>query len=163
MAEGNEIRDQDITFTKFSTNRVDFIPEMTMQSYIRIIRHFLNRYDNNVLKWPSDSTSVNHPMYRYLKKKWRTLEYDKKGLRKKRWFYKAVVEDGSDVIFIVDFDGKILYHNASVHETLGYRAKSLITAEPFDFILPASLEEFKASFRQTQKRLYTEKVEFQFL
>jgi PAS domain S-box-containing protein len=78
-------------------------------------------------------------------------------------FYKAVVEDGSDIIFIVNFEGKILYHNSSVRETLGYRAKSLIGKNFFDYILPASLEDFKASFRQTQKRLYTEKVEFQFL
>jgi PAS domain S-box-containing protein len=35
-------------------------------------------------------------------------------------FYEAVVEDGSDIIFIVDFDGTILYHNKSVRETLGY-------------------------------------------
>jgi PAS domain S-box-containing protein len=78
-------------------------------------------------------------------------------------FYKAVVEDGSDIIFIVNFEGKILYHNASVHETLGYRAKSLIGKSFFDYILPSSLEEFKASFKQTQKRIYSEKVEFQFL
>lgn len=82
---------------------------------------------------------------------------------KKGSFYKAVVEDGSDIIFIVDFEGNILYHNASVHETLGYRAKSLIGKNFFDFILPSSLEELKANFKQTQKRLYTEKVEFQFL
>src|SRR5688572_18429673 len=82
---------------------------------------------------------------------------------KKGNFYKAVVEDGSDIIFIVDFDGNILYHNASVHETLGYRAKSLIGKNFFDYILPSSLEEFKASFKQTQKRTYTEKIEFQFL
>lgn len=82
---------------------------------------------------------------------------------KKGSFYKAVVEDGSDIIFIVDFDGNILYHNASVHETLGYRAKSLIGKSFFDFILPSSLEDFKSNFKQTQKRAYTEKVEFQFL
>lgn len=82
---------------------------------------------------------------------------------KKGNFYKAVVEDGSDIIFIVDFEGNILYHNTSVHETLGYRAKSLIGKNFFDYILPSSLEEFKASFKQTQKRRYTEKVEFQFL
>lgn len=82
---------------------------------------------------------------------------------KKGNFYKAVVEDGSDIIFIVDFEGNILYHNASVHETLGYRAKSLIGKNFFDYILPSSLGEFKSSFKQTQKRVYTEKVEFQFL
>lgn len=82
---------------------------------------------------------------------------------KKGSFYKAVVEDGSDIIFIVNFEGKILYHNASVHETLGYRAKSLIGKNFFDYILPSALQEFKRSFNQTQRRIYTEKVEFQFL
>jgi PAS domain S-box-containing protein len=78
-------------------------------------------------------------------------------------FYEAVVEDGSDIIFLVDFDGKILYHNASVHETLGYRKKSLIGKNFFDFILPRTLEEFKNNFKKSQKRAYTEKIEFQFL
>ena len=31
---------------------------------------------------------------------------------KKGSFYKAVVEDGSDIIFIVNYEGKILYHNS---------------------------------------------------
>lgn len=78
-------------------------------------------------------------------------------------FYESVVEDGSDIIFLVDFDGKILYHNASVRETLGYRAKSLIGKHFFDFILPATLDQFKTNFQQSKKRAYTEKIEFQFL
>jgi PAS domain S-box-containing protein len=48
-------------------------------------------------------------------------EYVRKGL-----FYKAVVEDGSDIIFIVDYHGEIIYHNASVEETLGHKPNSLI-------------------------------------
>jgi PAS domain S-box-containing protein len=78
-------------------------------------------------------------------------------------FYEAVVEDGSDLIFIVDYDGNIRYHNSSVLETLGYRSKSLIGKNFFDFLLPATVEEFKLKFKQSQKRAYTEKVEFQFL
>lgn len=78
-------------------------------------------------------------------------------------FYEAVVEDGSDIIFLVDFDGKILYHNSSVHETLGYRKKSLVGKNFFDFILPSTLNDFKNNFKLSQKRAYTEKVEFQFL
>lgn len=78
-------------------------------------------------------------------------------------FYESVVEDGSDIIFLVDFDGNILYHNASVRETLGYRAKSLIGKNFFDFILPNTLDQFKTNFQQSKKRAYTEKIEFQFL
>ncbi len=82
---------------------------------------------------------------------------------KKGRFYEAVVEDGSDIIFIVDFSGKIRYHNASVLATLGYRAKTLIDKNFFDFILPSTVQEVKKKFKQSQKRAYTENVEFQFL
>src|SRR5688500_12947329 len=84
--------------------------------------------------------------------------YIRKGL-----FYEAVVEDGSDIIFIVDFNGNILYHNASVKETLGYKSKSLIGKSFFDYLFPTSVEDFKEKFKQSQKKIYTEKVEFQFL
>lgn len=78
-------------------------------------------------------------------------------------FYKAVVEDGSDLIFVVDFQGNICYHNSSVLDTLGYRSKSLTGKNFFDYILPATRDELKKKFKQSQKRAYTEKVEFQFL
>jgi PAS domain S-box-containing protein len=78
-------------------------------------------------------------------------------------FYEAVVEDGSDIIFIVDFTGKIRYHNASVHETLGYRSKSLIGKNFFDYILPSTVQDLKEQFKKSQKRAYSENVEFQFL
>ena len=78
-------------------------------------------------------------------------------------FYEAVVEDGSDLIFIVDFEGDIHYHNSSVRGTLGYRSKSLTGKNFFDYILPASVEELKKRFKQSQKRAFTEKVEIQFL
>lgn len=84
--------------------------------------------------------------------------YIRKGL-----FYEAVVEDGSDIIFIVDFEGNILYHNASVNETLGYRSKSLVGKNFLDFILPATHNDFKSKFKEIQKKAYAEKIEFQFL
>jgi PAS domain S-box-containing protein len=82
---------------------------------------------------------------------------------KKGGFYEAVVEDGSDIIFIVDFSGNILYHNLSVFGVLGYRSKSLVGKNFHDFILPSTLDEFKSNFKQSQKRAYSEKIEFQFL
>lgn len=78
-------------------------------------------------------------------------------------FYKSVVDDGSDIIFIVDFEGKILYHNNAVRKTLGYRAKSLIDKNFLDFVLPESSEEFLLKFKQIQRRAYSQKIEFQFL
>lgn len=82
---------------------------------------------------------------------------------KKGAFYEAVVEDGSDIIFVVDYSGGINYHNASVLETLGYRSKSLIGKNFFDFLLPSTVKDMREKFKLSQKRAYTENVEFQFL
>jgi len=82
---------------------------------------------------------------------------------KKGSFYEAVVEDGSDIIFVVDYTGRIRYHNASALQILGYRSKSLIGKNFFDYVLPDTVNDIKAKFKQSQKRAYTEKVEFQFL
>ena len=49
-------------------------------------------------------------------------------------FFKAVVEDGSDIIIIVSYDGTIKYHNRAVEETLGYKPQSLIGKSFFDYI-----------------------------
>lgn len=88
----------------------------------------------------------------------RIQQYVKKGS-----FYKAVVEDGSDIIFVVDFAGQIHYHNSSVHETLGHRANSLVGKNFFDYILPTAVQEIKKILKKSQKRAYSENVEFQFL
>ena len=85
-------------------------------------------------------------------------KYVEKGL-----FFKAVVEDGSDNIFIVDYHGEILYHNAAVEETLGHKPRSLIGKNFFDFILPATLTDFKKKYHLSCKKPYQEAVEFQFL
>lgn len=68
MAEGNEIRDQDITFNSTSRTESILYQEMTMQNYMyRIIRHFLNRYDNNVLEVAKRLDIGKSSLYRYLK------------------------------------------------------------------------------------------------
>ncbi|HTE33776.1 MAG TPA: ATP-binding protein, partial [Chryseolinea sp.] len=88
----------------------------------------------------------------------RLQQYVKKGN-----FYKAVVEDGSDIILVVDYTGNIHYHNTSVHETLGYRSNSLIGKNFFDYLRPETVQGLKKQFKQSQKRAFTENVEFQFL
>ncbi len=82
---------------------------------------------------------------------------------KKGGFYKAVVEDGSDIIFIIDYEGKILYHNSSVQDTLGHKPQSLIGKNFLSYLLPSTAQEFKAIFAKIKKKLYHEGVEFQFL
>ncbi len=88
---------------------------------------------------------------------------DLKSYVKKGLFYQSVVEDGSDIIFIVDYKGEIIYHNTSVEETLGHKPNSLIGKNFFDYIIPQSLSEFKKKYQQSTKKPYSESVEFQFL
>ena len=78
-------------------------------------------------------------------------------------FYKSVVEDGSDTIFIVDYKGVIKYHNPSVEETLGHAPKSLQEKNFFDYIHPDSLAEFKVEFNDSTKKPFDSSVEFMFL
>lgn len=81
----------------------------------------------------------------------------------KRGFYEAVVEDGADIIFVVNYFGDILYHNPSVQEALGYLPKSLIDCNFFDYILPDSKEEFQNQFAQCISEPYVDNIEFKFL
>lgn len=68
MADGNEIREQDITFNNTVRTESFLYHEMTMQAYMyRIIRHFLNRYDNNVLEVAKRLDIGKSSLYRYLK------------------------------------------------------------------------------------------------
>jgi len=85
-------------------------------------------------------------------------DYVSKGL-----FYKTVVEDGSDIIFIVNYKGEILYHNDSVEETLGYKSGSLVGKIFFDLIFPDSLSDFKKEFNSSVRKRYSEAIEFRFL
>lgn len=86
-----------------------------------------------------------------------TPAYIRKGL-----FYKSVVEDGSDIIFLVDFNGTILYHNNSVLKTLGYKRNVLLGKTFFDFIPDHLLTCFKDMFRKSTLKAYNKSIEFQF-
>lgn len=76
-------------------------------------------------------------------------------------FYKTVVEDGSDIIFIVDYDANIVYHNPSVKKTIGY--KSLTEKHFFDYIHPKQLRKVKRSFRESTNLPYNSNIEFMFM
>ncbi|MDH5476211.1 MAG: ATP-binding protein [Cyclobacteriaceae bacterium] len=77
-------------------------------------------------------------------------------------FYKAVVEDGADIIFVVNYEGEILYHNPSVEENLGHPPLSLIGHNFFDYILPEKVGELKGKFFDCINKPYAESIEFRF-
>jgi DNA-binding NtrC family response regulator len=68
MAENQIIQPHNITFG--NTKQAEYLlnQEMTMQEYMyRIIRHYLNRYDNNVLEVARKLDIGKSSLYRYLK------------------------------------------------------------------------------------------------
>lgn len=77
-------------------------------------------------------------------------------------FYESVVEDGSDIIFIVDFQGQILYHNDAAEEVLGHKPKSLMDKNLFDYIRPDTYQLFQKKFNESIRKPYNDSVEFQF-
>ena len=68
MATDQEIKPQDITFSTSTRIESFLYQEMSMQEYMyRIIRHFLNKYDNNVLEVARKLDVGKSSLYRYLK------------------------------------------------------------------------------------------------
>lgn len=67
-SEDHEIKAQDISFNSAARVESFLYQEMTMQEYMyRIIRHFLNKYDNNVLEVARKLDIGKSSLYRYLK------------------------------------------------------------------------------------------------
>ncbi len=76
-------------------------------------------------------------------------------------FYKDVVEDGSDVIFVVDFDLNILYNNPSMHHTVGYN--TLVGENFIEYLHPAIKNNVKDAFEISKSHPYNSNIEFKFL
>ena len=76
-------------------------------------------------------------------------------------FYKDVVEDGSDVIFVVDFKLNILYHNPSVRHTIGY--DSLVGQNFIEYIHPKLKKNVIEAFEICKSHPYNSNIEFKFL
>jgi DNA-binding NtrC family response regulator len=68
MANDNEIKPADVSFNSSTRIESFLYQEMPMQDYMyRIIRHFLNKYDNNVLEVAKRLDIGKSSLYRYLK------------------------------------------------------------------------------------------------
>lgn len=68
MAGDQEIKASDITFSTSTRIESFLYQEMSMQQYMyRIIRHFLNKYDDNVLEVAKKLDVGKSSLYRYLK------------------------------------------------------------------------------------------------
>lgn len=68
MANEDEIRPQDINFNNTLGDQALLLKEMTLQQYMyRIIRNYLNKYNNNVLEVARRLDIGKSSIYRYLK------------------------------------------------------------------------------------------------
>jgi DNA-binding NtrC family response regulator len=68
MADENEIHAKDITFNTILAEDNFMLKEMTLQEYTyRIIRSYLNKYDNNVVEVAKKLDIGKSSIYRYLK------------------------------------------------------------------------------------------------
>jgi len=68
MCEENEIEAEDITFNSLQKEGQFLFEEMTLRDYtFKIIRHFLDKYDNNVLLVAKKLGIGKSSIYRYLK------------------------------------------------------------------------------------------------
>ncbi len=68
MAGDQEIKPQDISFNSTTRTESFLYQEMTMEQYLyRIVRHYLNKYDNNVLEVAKKLDIGKSSLYRYLK------------------------------------------------------------------------------------------------
>ncbi len=68
MAEDTEIKAENINFASLPGDDAFLLKQMTLQQYLyRIIRSFLNKYDNNVLEVAKQLDIGKSSIYRYLK------------------------------------------------------------------------------------------------
>lgn len=68
MAEGDQIEEEDINFTSINREENFVLEELTLKEYVfKIIRHFLNKYDDNVLRVARKLDIGKSTIYRYLK------------------------------------------------------------------------------------------------
>jgi DNA-binding NtrC family response regulator len=68
LCENGEITDRDINFNSTTSGQSLLNQEMTLEEYTyRIIRTFLNKYDNNVIEVAQRLGIGKSSIYRYLK------------------------------------------------------------------------------------------------
>ncbi|MEX2238086.1 MAG: EAL domain-containing protein [Dehalococcoidia bacterium] len=76
--------------------------------------------------------------------------------------FKALVQNGLDVIAVLSDDGVILYESPSVERVLGYLPEELVGQQCEDYLHPDDLEAVKLAFREAIEEGPGGAVEFRF-
>jgi len=82
-------------------------------------------------------------------------------LRHSEEYFRALIENALDVIFILDANGTFLYASPSILEVMGYQPEELIGKDSFKYIHPEDLAEVLEVFEEGVKKPgTTTKIEF---
>ncbi len=69
-------------------------------------------------------------------------------LRRSEEYFRALIENASDIISILNADGTVRYHSPSGERVLGYTMEELVGKNAFEFVHPEDLEKLLNTFAQ---------------
>jgi PAS domain S-box-containing protein len=95
--------------------------------------------DAKTTKRPPDELAALHKEINELKKAEARYKQTVEALQKSEEYFRAVTQNSSDIIIIVDKKGTITYVNPSIERLLGYKPEELIGKSGFDFIMLADI------------------------
>ena len=77
--------------------------------------------------------------------------------------FRSLVQNSSDIIKIVETDGKISYQSPSVERILGYKPEDLVGKNQFEYVHPEDVLTVKAAFEEAiQKPGFAVRAEYRF-
>ena len=76
--------------------------------------------------------------------------------------FKALVQEGAEMISVLDVNGNYLYVSPASFHVIGYHPESLLEKQPFDFIHPDDLERIRSDFEklETERRVQVDAYRF---
>ncbi|MBS1795085.1 MAG: PAS domain S-box protein [Acidobacteria bacterium] len=85
-------------------------------------------------------------------------------LKHSETYFRALIEKASDLISILDPEGRMRYQSPSITTILGYQNEELIGQSCFDYLHPDDLEKARAAFEEIiRKNNHPVEVEIRFL
>jgi PAS domain S-box-containing protein len=78
--------------------------------------------------------------------------------------YRALIENTSDIVWVIDRHGRVRYQSPAVTRVLGYEQNELVGEDAFEYLHPSDREEASELFRQLieSEEATTERFEFRF-
>ena len=105
----------------------------------------------NLVRFISKEESIVLVMMEDISEKKKTEE----ALRQNETRFRALIQNSSDIIRILNREGRIVYESDSAERILGYPPGHLIGSSPMEYIHPDDLERVKNDFRDVLDRTNT--------